>query len=139
MTPVTLRARRRLRIRARWGMLTAAIGLVTGSAVEAAKAVDDRALTCFVAPQGGPLRVGDPVRDRYGREIGSVSAEQCAPDADPARLRVAPNLYGADLLEIAARDVEGDDPRGGVRLALSAEQLQERTWLARAPGPRRQG
>jgi hypothetical protein len=114
-------------------------GLVALGALPAASALNDRALTCFVGAEGRAVRVGDPVRDLEGREIGAVAAAQCAPDADRGRLRVQPNLYGADVLEVDARDVEGDVAGRGVRLALSADQLHDRTLLARAPSLRSQG
>lgn len=132
-------ARRRRRPRAPFGALLLGPGLVALGAAPAATALNERALTCFVGAEGRAVRIGDPVRDLYGREIGAVSAAQCAPDADRNRLRVQPNLYGADVFEVDARDVEGDVAGRGVRLALSAGQLQDRTLLARAPSPRSQG
>jgi hypothetical protein len=114
-------------------------GLVAIGALPAANALNDRALTCLVGAERRPVRIGDSVRDLDGREIGTASAAQCAPGADRARLRFQPNLYGTDVLEIDARDVEGDVAGRGVRLALSADQLKACSLLSSRPEPTEPG
>lgn len=77
------------------------------------------------------MRIGDTVKDRFGREIGWISGSQCAPDAPPGKLRIVPSLYGpVDPIEVDASlllDADHD-----VVLALSADQLdRSRQYAAR--------
>ncbi len=125
-------ARRR---RSRRAGLTALIlggALVALSAVPAARPLSGDPLVCMVDNQGRTVRIGDTVRDRFGREIGWISATQCAEDAPSGKLRIVPSVYGAaDPIEVDASVLLTADK--GVTLALSAEQLDRSLNFARAP------
>jgi hypothetical protein len=82
------------------------IGLVAVAIAGPAVAVVERdALVCFTDPEGRPVRIGDPVVTPDGREVGWVSAMQCASDASPERLRVTRAAYPYQVLEIDRRSV----------------------------------
>ena len=117
ITTVKPSARRRWPLR--WGPLF--VGGAVALSAPAAEPLLGDPLTCYRDEQGRAVRIGDPVRDRYGREIGWVSAEQCARDAPAGKLRVRPNVLFADPVEVDA-DLVGD-VGDGVRLGVSAEQL----------------
>lgn len=125
---------RRLRNRraAQIGLTLAGVLLAVG-AVPAGQSVLQDPLVCFVNDQGRKIRIGETVRDRNGREIGWISASQCAPDTPTGKLRVVPSVYGAvDPVEVDASVLVSTDK--GVVLALSADELDRTFQYARTDG-----
>jgi hypothetical protein len=131
ITTVRPSARRRRRRRAGLTALVLGSALIAVSAAPAARPLSGDPLVCAVDEQGRTVRIGDTVRDRFGREIGWVSATQCAANAPAGKLRIVPSVYGVvDLIEVdAAALLRADE---GVTLALSAEQLDRSLNFARA-------
>lgn len=124
--------RRRNRCAAQICLTLAGVLLAVG-AVPAAQSVVDDPLVCFVDDHGRKIRIGETVRDRNGREIGWISASQCASDAPAGKLRVVPNVYGAvDPVEVDASVLVIAEK--GVVLALSADELDRTFQYARTDG-----
>lgn len=131
ITTVRPRARRR-RLGAVAAGALAGAGLFAIAGVAATTPGADP-LVCFVDSQGRSVRIGDTVRDRFGREIGWISASQCAPGARPDKLRIVPSLYGpVDPLEVDASALLSADK--DVVLALSADELDPSRQYAHADG-----
>lgn len=133
ITTVAPSARRRRKRRAAQIGLTLAGVLLAVGAVPAGQSILQDPLVCFVDDQGRKIRIGETVRDRNGREIGWISASQCAPGAPPGKLRVVPSVYGAlDPVEVDASVLVSADK--GVVLALSADELDRNFQYARTDG-----
>lgn len=91
-----------------------------GSATALAQAGDP--LTCATTVTGGDIRIGSPVRDATGRQIGTVSISQCTVEPGTAKLRVRLSLdLGSDVKVFDLNGVTAKD--GGVTLPLSMEQI----------------
>lgn len=130
ITTVRSRARRRGDGRATRTGAALAAALVSVAAVAAAPALQQDPLVCFIDDHGRKIRIGETVRDRTGREIGWVSASQCAQDAPPGKLRIVPSVYGpVDPLEVDASALLSADKE--VVLAYSAEELDRNLQFAR--------
>ncbi|MBJ7409382.1 MAG: hypothetical protein JHD15_03325 [Phenylobacterium sp.] len=131
ITTVRPSARRRRNRRAARIGVSLAGALAVLAAVPAAQSVAHDPLVCFVDAQGRKVRIGETVRDRFGREIGWISGSQCAEDTPPGKLRIVPNLYGpVDPIEVDAGVLLSADK--DVVLALSADELDRSLQYARA-------
>lgn len=58
----------------------------------------EASLTCDLGGSGQTVKIGQPVLDHLGHEVGWVSASQCSEGASAGALYVQPSIYGGDLL-----------------------------------------
>ena len=108
-------------------MLGAALLLSVGPATaqptaEAPLAASTDPLACAGLINGVPIRIGSPVLDTAGQDVGSVSLSQCfvAPESAKLRVRLRSSLGG----EVKVFDLEGVKTDGfAVTLPLTNDEI----------------